>query len=131
MLVTLFGIVILFKPLQSPNAPNPILVTLSGIVILVKPLQPINAYASILVTPFGSIILFKPLQPENAFHPILVTFLPPIFPGITSFVLFPVYLVIVIPLSFSSYVRLPYDSACDVIPIPPHSNTHRTSPKPA
>ena len=43
MLVTLFGIVILVKPLQSENAPLPMLVTLSGIVMLVKPLHPQNA----------------------------------------------------------------------------------------
>ena len=40
MLVTLFGIVILVKPVQLQNAASPMLVTLSGIVILVKPLQP-------------------------------------------------------------------------------------------
>ena len=39
MLVTLFGIVTLVKPLQPPNAEDPMLVTLSGIVTLFKPLQ--------------------------------------------------------------------------------------------
>ena len=40
MLVTLFGIVTLVKPLQSENTEFSMLVTLLGIVTLVKPLQP-------------------------------------------------------------------------------------------
>ena len=39
MLVTLAGIVTLFKPLQYPKARSPILVTPSGIVTLVKLVQ--------------------------------------------------------------------------------------------
>ena len=39
MLVTLFGIVMLVKLLQSLNAHSPMLVTLSGIVMLVNLLQ--------------------------------------------------------------------------------------------
>ena len=43
MLVTLFGIVTLVKPLQFWNAYCPMLVTLFGIVTLVKSVQPRNA----------------------------------------------------------------------------------------
>ena len=39
MLVTLFGMVMLVKPLQPESAEYPMLVTLFGIVMLVKPLQ--------------------------------------------------------------------------------------------
>ena len=39
MLVTLFGISILVKPLQPKKASSSILVTLSGIITFVKPLQ--------------------------------------------------------------------------------------------
>ena len=51
MHVTLFGIVILVKPVQPENASYPMLVTLFGIVILVKPVQPENAQFPILVPP--------------------------------------------------------------------------------
>ena len=43
MLLTLFGIVTLVRPLQWRNADHPMLVTLFGIVTLVSPLQPENA----------------------------------------------------------------------------------------
>jgi hypothetical protein len=39
MLVTLFGIVMLVRPLQLSNVELPMLVTLFGIVTLVRPLQ--------------------------------------------------------------------------------------------
>ena len=53
MLVTLSGIVMLFRPVQSENARLPILVTLSGIVMLVRPTQLENAPLTILVTLSG------------------------------------------------------------------------------
>ncbi len=43
MLVMLFGIVTLVKPVQPQNASPPMLITLSGIVMLVKPVQSLNA----------------------------------------------------------------------------------------
>ena len=53
MLVTLSGIVIEVKPVQSKNAESPMLVTLSGIVIEVKLVQPRNAESPMLVTLSG------------------------------------------------------------------------------
>ena len=41
------------------------LVTLSGIVMLVKLLQSSNALTPMLVTPFPIVTLVKPLHPEN------------------------------------------------------------------
>ncbi len=59
MLVTLSGIVMLVKPVQSENAYHPMLVTLFGIVMLVKPLQFWNAQSPMLVTlPSLGITLF-------------------------------------------------------------------------
>ena len=43
MLVTLFGIVMLVKPVQLSNAESPMLVTLLGISMLAKLLQSRNA----------------------------------------------------------------------------------------
>ena len=43
MLVTLSGIVMFVKPVQSQNAQKPMLVTLLPIVTLVKPVQLLNA----------------------------------------------------------------------------------------
>ena len=53
MFFTLFGIVMLVRPVQLSNAYCPMLVTLSGIVILVKLEQPAKAALSILVTLLG------------------------------------------------------------------------------
>jgi hypothetical protein len=50
MLVTLFGIVTLVRPLQSRNASYPMLVTEVGIVTLVNPLQSRKADSPMLVT---------------------------------------------------------------------------------
>ena len=50
------------RPLQSQNAPTPMLVTLSGIVTLASPLQPTNAYTPMLVTLLGIVTLVSPLQ---------------------------------------------------------------------
>ena len=58
--------VALVSLLQPENAQYPILVTLFGIVILFKPLQFSNAELPILVTLFGIVILVKLLQPEKA-----------------------------------------------------------------
>jgi len=73
MLVTLFGIVTLVRPLQPLNAEDPMLVTLFGIVTLVSPLQPENAEESMLVTLSGIVTLVSPLRPVNAKTPMLVT----------------------------------------------------------
>jgi hypothetical protein len=54
MLVTLSGIVTLFKPLHSQNAELPMLVMLSGIVTLVKPLQYQNVPSAIPLIPAKS-----------------------------------------------------------------------------
>ena len=62
MLVTLLGIVMLVKLLQSPNAPLPMLVTLLGIVMLVKLLQLLNTPSAMLVTLFGIVMLVKLLH---------------------------------------------------------------------
>ena len=66
MLVTLSGIVIDVKPVQTENALLPMLVTLLGIVIDIKPVQPENVPPSMLVTPLGIVTEVKPVQPENA-----------------------------------------------------------------
>ena len=63
----------LSRPVQSPNAPSPMLVTLSGIVMLLRLLQSKNAQAPILVMLSGIIILLSLLQPLNAPSPMLVT----------------------------------------------------------
>ena len=52
MLVTLFGMVMLVKPVHQPNALFPMLVTLFGMVMLVKPVHQPNALSSMLVTAF-------------------------------------------------------------------------------
>ena len=64
ILVTLAGIVILFKFSQPKNAPNPILITPSGITTVVKLSQLANALSPILITPS---------QLANALSPIPVT----------------------------------------------------------
>ena len=71
--VTLFGIVMLVKLLQSSNAESPMLVTLSGIVMLVKLSQYSNALLPMLVTPSGIVMLVRLLQPLNALYSMLVT----------------------------------------------------------
>ena len=50
MLVTLSGMVIDVKPVQSQKAPYPMLVTLSGMVIEISPLQTAKAHSPMLVT---------------------------------------------------------------------------------
>ena len=64
MEVTLDGIVMLVRLLQSKNAPSPMEVTLLGIVMLVRLLQPENAPWPMEVTlPSVGITLF--LQPAT------------------------------------------------------------------
>ena len=66
ILVTLSGIVMLFRLLQLENAESPILVTLSGIAISVSLLQPKNAEFPMLVTFLGRLIVVKTEQPAKA-----------------------------------------------------------------
>ncbi len=65
MLVTLFGSVMLVRPLQL-KAPRPMLSTLLGIVTLFRLLHLSNADLPMLVTLFGIVTLVRPLQLENA-----------------------------------------------------------------
>jgi len=74
--VTLFGIVMLVKLLQPPNAQSPMLVIPLPKVILVNPVQPENAFLSMLVTLFGIVMEVKLLQPPNAESPMLMIPLP-------------------------------------------------------
>ena len=53
MLVTLLGILILRRPLQSANAYCPIFVTLAGITMSVISVHLVNARSAIVVTPFA------------------------------------------------------------------------------
>ena len=53
MLLTLIGIVISVRPVQTWNASSPMFVTLSGIVILVRPVQSAKAYIPMFVTVEG------------------------------------------------------------------------------
>ena len=45
--------VMLVRPVQSSNAPSPMLVTEEGMVMLVRPVQPRNASSPMLVTEEG------------------------------------------------------------------------------
>ena len=69
------GIAILVKLTQLSIAKSPILITVSGIIISVKLVQSWNVCPSICVTPFGISILGRLLHPSNADLPILVTLL--------------------------------------------------------
>jgi hypothetical protein len=68
MLVTLIGIVILFRFIleQLWNADVPMLVTLFPIVALVKAVHDWNALVSMVRTLFPIVALVKPEQPWNA-----------------------------------------------------------------
>ena len=59
--------------LQLENTDSPIVVTLFGIVTLVKPVQPWNVEGPMLVTPLGIVTLERLVQPENAEPPMEVT----------------------------------------------------------
>ena len=65
MLVTPSSMVMLVR-LEPEKAPPPMLVTLFGMVILVKPVQYAKASLSMLVTPLSMVILFRLEQPEKA-----------------------------------------------------------------
>jgi hypothetical protein len=94
MLVTLEGIVMLFRLAQSRKVSLGITVALEsmmtlctllkllkaettlelgGIVMLVKPVQPSKANDPMLVTLEGIVMLVNPVQPEKASPPMLVT----------------------------------------------------------
>ena len=63
MLVTLWGILIDVRQLQSANAPDLMFVTFGGILIDVRLLQPLNTSDSMLVTFWGILIDVRLLQP--------------------------------------------------------------------
>ena len=63
MLVTLSGIVMDVKLVQSVNAPNPMSVTLLGIVIEAKAEQFLNVKLGILDMLLGNDTEFRPVQP--------------------------------------------------------------------
>ena len=73
ILVTPFGITMLFNSLQSQNAALPMLVTLSGMTMPVNFPQPLKAEPPMLVTPSGIVILVSSLRFANAQEPMLVT----------------------------------------------------------
>ena len=76
MLVTLFGILTLVKPLQSSKAEEPMLVTLLGIVVFLQPVINVLVKVAIIalqlsresytVFPDSTIIDSKPLQSSKA-----------------------------------------------------------------
>lgn len=53
MLVTLLGMVMLVRPVQSQKAQSPMLVTPLGMVMLTRPVQPEKASTPMFVTPLG------------------------------------------------------------------------------
>ena len=62
ILVTLLGIVMFVRLLQSENVSSLITVRLFGSVILVRPLQPVKAPLPMLVTLSGMVISVRLLQ---------------------------------------------------------------------
>ena len=73
--ITLLGMMMDVKPVQSRNAEPPICVTLFGMVMEVKLVQPANAMLPICVTLFGMVTDVKPVQLSNTEVPINVTLL--------------------------------------------------------
>ena len=73
MLVTLPGMVIEVRPMQSLKELFPMLVTLLGMLIEVRLLQPSKASLAMLVTLLGMVIEARLLQPSNAQFPMLVS----------------------------------------------------------
>ena len=57
MIATLAGIMMLVRPVQLENEPDPIEVTLAGIVMLVRPVQFKNALCPMEETPAGIVKL--------------------------------------------------------------------------
>ena len=72
------------------------LVTLFGIVTLVRPVQPENARSPMGVTRLGRVTLVRPVQPENAWSPMRVTGRPSMVLGIVAAPAVQAYLVMVI-----------------------------------
>ena len=54
------------KPVQSPNAYEPMLVTVSGIVMLVRLVQPLKAYAPIVFNDDEMLMPFNAVAFKNA-----------------------------------------------------------------
>lgn len=71
MVVTLSGIVILVRPVQSKNALVSIMITLFGIVMLIRLWQPAKAPCPMLVTLLLSVALVRLSQPTNALSPMV------------------------------------------------------------
>ena len=63
IVVTLFGIFMLVRDLQSIKVHSPIIVTLFGIFMLVRESQSLKACPPIVVTLFGTFMLVRDLQP--------------------------------------------------------------------
>jgi hypothetical protein len=95
MLVTLFPMVTLVKPVQKPNAELPMLVTLFPMTTLVKPVQYQNASIPMLVTLLGMVTLVKAVLLKKAEPPIATTGYTPSVAGIVIAPPAPVYPVIV------------------------------------
>ena len=72
MLVTLFGIKILFKLMQSQKASASISVMLLEIVMFIKLMHPSNVFSLITVTLSGIIIFVKLTQALNAEFPMFI-----------------------------------------------------------
>ena len=86
MRLTLLGIVILVKPVQTENAEPSMLVTLSGIVMLFRPVQPLNAKAPMLDPP----VITTVFKEEGTFLPLSEDELAPnIYPKCVMVVPFP------------------------------------------
>ena len=85
MLVTLFGIVMEFRPLQPSKASSPIIVTLFGMDVFLQPVIRVLVSVSIIALqllresyfkfPASTTIEVKLLHPPNGLSPILVTLL--------------------------------------------------------
>jgi hypothetical protein len=66
MLVTLFGMVTLVRPVQPQKENPPMLATLLGMVIPVRLVQRLKALFSILVTLLGMVMPVRPTLPAKA-----------------------------------------------------------------
>ena len=77
MLVTLLGITILVRLVQSENAKSAMLINLlfSSKIALVRLSQFENAFSPMLVTPLGITIPVRLVQPENAKSAMLINLL--------------------------------------------------------
>ena len=75
MLVTLFGMVMLVKPVQLENALFPMLVTPSGIVTSPEQIFPSIKIPFTITSEFSCCLFVNQSVPENAEVPMLVTLL--------------------------------------------------------